>query len=144
MLRAQTIMMSDMMSLINLPEDEAKGYLNSKGFKLKIISQVDGFTVNQFEITQAGKQETVVYGQNSKAVDGTVLHTIRYSTNSAQYITNLIANAKKSGLQMDFQGNDNYKNIYFFNSTLYRASIFLNFNKAYGLVEIREKDLSGG
>jgi hypothetical protein len=143
-LRAQTILMPDMMNLINLPEDEAKGYLNAKGFKLKVISQVNGFTVNQFEINQGGKQETLIYGQNNKAVDGTILHTIRYSTNSAPYIINLIANAKKTGLQMDFQGADNSKNIYSFNSVLYRASIFLNFNKAYGLVEIREKDLSGG
>ncbi|WP_462265897.1 hypothetical protein [Mucilaginibacter sp.] len=143
-LKAQTVLVNDMINLVNLPEDEVKSYLNSKGFKLKVISKVNGFTVNQFEMTQQGKHETVIYGQNSKAIDGTVLHTIRYTTNSAPYIINLIADAKRSGLQLDFAGADNYKNIYFFNSVLYRASIYLNFNRAYGLLEIREKDLSGG
>lgn len=143
-LRAQSISVKDMMNIINLPEDEAKGYLSSKGFKLKVISQSDGFTVSQFEVNDHGRQETVIYGKNIRARDGKILHTIRYSTNTSPYMAALIKDAPQTGLHLDFQGNDNSKKIYFYNSALYRASIYDNLDHTFGLIEIREKDMSGG
>ena len=137
------VSVSDLINVINLPEDEAKSYLNAKGFKLKFISHEAGFAVDQFEILQKGKQETVTYGQRIKTVKGTVLHTLQYATNTGNYMNNLIAGAQNSGLQLDFKGADNAKNIYFYSSSQYQINFYLNFNKSYGIIEIKEKETGG-
>lgn len=128
-----------MITIVKLPEDEAQDYLTSKGFKLKIILQENGSVSQQYEANQHGGREMITYQYNHKTAEDRVLHSLQYNTSLTPYIKSFIPDTRRSNLRLDFQGSDSSKNIYLYSNASCTVSIYLNTDRALGLVNIKEK-----
>jgi uncharacterized protein YfaT (DUF1175 family) len=139
---AQNVSLPDLINLASLTNDQAQGYLTEgKPFKQAYTQNVDGLNIEQFQLgNSVANKETVTVGNGIKTNSGVFLHTVIYTTPQTKYLLSLIAQAKKSDLDMYFQGADATKSIYLFDNVLYTVNIYINIDNTAGSVEVKQKE----
>ncbi|HEY8930471.1 MAG TPA: hypothetical protein VIM55_14820 [Mucilaginibacter sp.] len=136
---------NDLVYYTNLTNGEVySNLLQGNSFRQDYSIDVNGHEVEYFK-NIAGKPNTekIVVGNYTKLYNGTVLRTVSYTSNDPQHIINMIAQAKRYGLDMKFHGADEANNIYLFDNSFYTVSIYLRRDQTSGLVEIKQKEYLG-
>jgi len=138
----QSISLMDLANLTSLKAEQIDNYfIAGKVFKLQMGEDVNGFLVKHYQAGKASKSETVLTGAGFKVASGVVLYTVSYVTSDPQNIINLINQTKGIGLKLTFQGADQTKNIYIYDSYLYHVIFKLSFNQTTGSVDISQKQV---
>lgn len=142
---AQSISFYDLTNLSNLSDGEAHTYLTlGKVFKHQYIEDVDGKKLEHFRtVSQQTKEQTITIGVNTVLSNGSVLHTVTYTTRDPKHIVNLIKQAERGKLTMKFQGVDAYNNIYVFDNDFYRVAMYISTTENKGMVKIDQKEFVG-
>ncbi len=142
--RAQNITLNDLTNLVHLNNAEAYNYLiQARQFKREFVQDVDGHRIENYRSKlDTGKLERVVIGNAVRSYNGMVLRSVFYSTNSRQYLLNLVAQAKQAGLKKNLTGMDDKNNIYMFDNDLFSVTIHVGRGKSTGSVTVREKDVT--
>ncbi|MDB5144820.1 MAG: hypothetical protein JWQ66_3533 [Mucilaginibacter sp.] len=138
---AQSLSFEELKDLTNLNNDQAHNYLIvSKGFKKKGKHIYDGrdFEIFKSNRTDPAKAETVSL-RSSEVTSGEVSRQVIYYTLRLQDINALLAQAKKSDMDMVFKGSDKYNNIYRFDNSLFMAIISISLDKRSGTIRVEEK-----
>ncbi|MFD2863912.1 hypothetical protein [Mucilaginibacter antarcticus] len=140
-LQAQSISLLNLINLANLNNTQIGSTLTSnKVWAMQYGEELDGFVVEHYQTTaQPVKKETIIGGVGFKTATGSVLHTVSYVSPNVQYVINLVAETKKAGLNMFFQGSDARDNIYIYESFLYHVVIRLAINNSKGVIDITQK-----
>lgn len=144
-LKAQSISFFDLTNLTNLSEGQAHTYLVLGGvFKHEYQEEVNGKKLEHFR-SRSNKvaPQTIVIGQNEVQANGTVLRTVTYTTQDPQDIVNLIAQSKRSGMVLKFQGQDQDNNIYKFDNEFYDIVMLISTNNNKGSVQVTQKEFIG-
>jgi hypothetical protein len=141
----QSISFFDLTNLTNLSDGQAHNYLTlGNSFKHQYFENVDGKRLEHFRsISPKFKQQSITIGVNTVLKNGTVLHTITYTTFEPKYIINMIAQAKKSKLTMKFQGVDHDNNIFVFDNEFYRVEMYISTTDNKGMVKVNQKEFIG-
>lgn len=141
-MHAQSIKFSELVALTGLSNDGVYAGLKQNGnFKQDYAEQVDGYPMEYFKNAGAKpNSERITSGYYTKLYDGTVLRTLDYTSTDVQNIINMIGQAKRYGLEMQFRGVDDANNIYLYSNSLYQVSIYLRRDQTSGLVEIKQKE----
>jgi hypothetical protein len=132
--QAQSISFYDLTNIAHLNNPEAHNFLTmNRTFKEMFLQDINGFEIEHYEPKNpANRNETVVIGDGSKNMEGTLLHKVSYLTTQTKYILKFIIQAKQSGLKLFFHGADATKDIYIFNSFLYTVHVYINKNNPGG------------
>ncbi|TFF34334.1 hypothetical protein [Mucilaginibacter psychrotolerans] len=140
--RAQSITFNDLTNLANLSDGQAHTYLTlGRVFKHEYIEEVDGKQIEHFRsISPKESEQTIIIGVNKVLPNTAVLHTITYTSRNPQHILNLVAQARRTRLVMQFQGADTYNNIYVFDNDFYRVSMYISTTENKGSVRIDQKE----
>ena len=141
----QSITFYDLTNLTNLSDGEAHNYLTlGKVFKHQYLEEVNGVKIEHFRTASPqAKEQTITIGAKNRLNNGTVLHTITYTTRDPQHIVNMIGQAKRAKLIMKFQGTDADNNIYIFDSDFYRVDMYISTTENKGMVKINQKEFIG-
>ena len=139
---AQSIKFNQLVALTGLSNDGVYAGLKQNGnFKQDYAEQVNGYPMEYFKNAGAKpNSERITSGFYTKLYDGTVLRTLDYTSTDVQNIINMIGQAKRYGLEMQFRGVDDVNNIYLYSNSLYEVSIYLRRDQTAGLVEIKQKE----
>jgi hypothetical protein len=142
---AQSISFFDLTNLTNLSDGQAHNYLTlGKVFKHQYVENVDGKRIEHFRsISPKFKEQNITIGVNTVSQNGTVLHTITYTTLESQYVINMIAQAKRSKFTMKFQGVDHDNNIFVFDNEFYRVEMYISTTDNKGMVKVNQKEFIG-
>jgi hypothetical protein len=142
---AQSISFSDLTNLTNLTNGEARNYLiGSNVFKHQYIQEQGDKTIELFRSKPSMvKEQTITIGENTKLSNGTVLRTVTYNTTAPRHIVNLIAQARRSKLALNFQGQDKYNSIYKFDDEFYFITITMSTTQNKGQVVVKQKEFVG-
>ena len=142
---AQSISFFNLTNLTNLTDGQAHTYLSLGGiFKQDYVQQMNGKKIEYFK-SKSPKvaPQTIMIGENEIQANGTILRTVRYTTQDPQHIVNLIAQAKRAKLVMKFQGQDQANNIYKFDNEFYNITMLISTNNNKGSVEVKQKEFIG-
>lgn len=142
---AQSTKFADLIYFTSLNNSEVhSNLLQGNSFRQDYSIDVNGHPIEYFKnITNKPNTEKIVVGNFTKLYNGTVLRTVNYTSTDPQHIVNMLAQAKRYGLEMKFQGADESNNIYLFDSSFYHVSIYLRRDQTSGLVEIKQKEYLG-
>jgi hypothetical protein len=141
----QSTKFSDLIYFTSLSNGEVyNNLLQGNSFRQDYSVNVNGRELEYFK-NMIGKPNTekIMVGDYTRLYNGTVLHTVNYTSTDPQYIINMISQAKRFGLEMKFHGADEANNIYLFDSSFYYVSIYLRRDQTSGLVEIKQKEYLG-
>jgi hypothetical protein len=138
----QSTKFNDLVYFTSLANGEVHNNLiQGTSFRQEFITDVNGHPVEYFKnIKGKPNTEKIIVGNFTKLYNGTILRTVNYTTTDAQYILNMISQAKRFGLDMKFHGADESNNIYLFDNDFYHVSIYLRRDQTSGLVEIKQKE----
>ena len=141
----QSITFYDLTNLTNLSDGEAHNYLTlGKVFKHQYLEEVNGKKIEHFRsVDSRVKEQNITIGVKERLRNGTVLHTITYTTRDPQHVVNMISQARRSKLVMKFQGVDAYNNIYIFDNDFYRVDMYISTTENKGMVKINQKEFVG-
>ena len=141
----QSINFNDLVYFTNLTNRQVfDNLLEGSRFRQEYTMNVNGQELEYFRsVGKKANSEKIVIGGYTKLYDGTILRTVNYTSTDGQNIINMIAQVKRYGLQMKFQGADVSNNIYLFDNAFYRVSIYLRRDQKSGLVEIKQKEFLG-
>jgi hypothetical protein len=141
----QSTKFSDLIHFTSLSNGEVyNNLLQGNSFRQDYSMDANGRQLEYFKnITGKPNTEKIVVGDYTKLYDGTILHTVNYTSTDPQHILSMINQAKRFGLDMKFQGADEANNIYLFDSSFYHVSIYLRRDQTSGLVEIKQKEYLG-
>lgn len=139
---AQSMSMPELTNLATLTNDQAHNALTyGKPFKRLYWEDLNGHPLVHYRAgATPDKFENIIVGNGTKTPEGIFLHTVTYTTTNTKYILNLIAQAKSTGLNVNFEGADAYNNIYLFDNFLFTVKIYINTDNKQGSVEISQKD----
>jgi hypothetical protein len=139
---AQSIKFNELVSIAGLSNDGVYASLKQNGnFKQDYAEQVDGYPMEYFKNTgPKPNSERITSGFYTKLYNGTVLRTLDYTSTDVQNIINMIGQAKRYGLEMQFRGVDETNNIYLYSNSFYQVSIYLRRDQTSGVVEIKQKE----
>jgi hypothetical protein len=141
-LQAQSIKFSDLLPLAAMNNDGVYGTLKQSGaFKQDYSENVDGYDMEYFK--NAGTKpntERIEVGAYTKLYNGTILHTLHYTSTEVQNLLSMISQAKRYGLELQFRGADDVNNIYLFSNNFYMVSIYIRRDQTSGLVEIKQQE----
>lgn len=131
----QSTKFSDLVYFTSLTNSEVyDNLLQGNSFRQDYSTDVNGHEIEYFKsITGKPATEKIVVGNFTKLSDGAVLHTVNYTSTDPQHILNMIAQAKRFGLEMKFHGADEANNIYLLDNSFYRVSIYLRRDQTSGL-----------
>lgn len=139
--RAQTVSLTDLTSIANLSNGDARTFLmQGKGFKQLYSQEMNSLTIEHFQNVTNGQKETVIIGDGVRTGSGVLLHHVTYTTTQVKYILKLITEATSAGLSLNFQGADQFKNIYLYDNFLYTVFIYINVDNTEGSVVVKQKD----
>jgi hypothetical protein len=140
--RAQSISMSDLTNLATINLTDGNNFLTSgKPFKQEYEQDVNGLTLRHYVgITAASRPETLTIGDGIKTKSNKVLHTVTYNTTDTKYLLHLIAEAQSAELKKNFEGADQFNNIYIFDNFLYSVHVFIRTDNSGGFVKVEQKD----
>jgi|ERR1700744_3171178 len=138
----QSTKFSDLVYFTSLTnQDVYNTLLQSNSFRQDYAIDVNGQQIEYFKnITPKPNTEKIVVGNYTKLYNGTILHTVDYTSTDPQHIINMISQAKRYGLNMVFHGADESNNIYLFDNSFYQVSIYLRRDQTSGMVEIKQKE----
>ncbi len=139
----QSISMSDLTNLATINLTDGNNFLTSgKPFRQEYTEQSpNGFILHHYiGITAASKPETVIIGDGVKTKSDKVLHTVIYKSTNTKYLLTLIGEAQTAELKKNFQGVDQYNNIYIFDNFLYSVHVFIRTDNSGGFVKVEQKD----
>ncbi|MDB4920455.1 hypothetical protein [Mucilaginibacter sp.] len=141
----QSTKFSDLIYFTSLSNGDVHNtLLQGKSFRQDYSVDVNGRQLEYFKnIGTKPNTEKIMVGDYTRLYDGTILHTVNYTSTDPQHIINMIAQAKRFGLEMKFHGADEANNIYLFDSSFYQVSIYLRRDQTSGLVEIKQKEYLG-
>ena len=141
----QSTKFSDLIYFTGLSNGEVHStLLQGNSFRQDYSVDVNGRQLEYFKnIGTKPNTEKIMVGDFTRLYDGTVLHKVNYTSTDPQHIINMVAQAKRFGLEMKFQGADEANNIYLFDSSFYHVSIYLRRDQTSGLVEIKQKEYLG-
>jgi hypothetical protein len=141
----QSITFYDLTNLTNLSDGEAHNYLTlGKVFKHQYLEEVNGKKIEHFRsVDSRVKEQNITIGVKERLRNGTVLHTITYTTRDPQHVVNMISQARRSKLVMKFQGVDADNNIYIFDNDFYRVDMYISTTENKGMVKINQKEFVG-
>ena len=142
---AQSTKFNDLIYFTSLSNGDVHNtLLQGKSFRQDYSVDVNGRQLEYFKnIGTKPNTEKIMVGDYTRLYDGTILHTVNYTSTDPQHIINMVAQAKRFGLEMKFQGADEANNIYLFDSSFYHVSIYLRRDQTSGLVEIKQKEYLG-
>lgn len=138
---AQSISMSDLTNLATINITDANYFLTSgKPFKQDYSEILNGLTLRHYVgTTPASKCESVMMGDGIKTSTSLVLHIVTYTSTNVKYILQLIGQAKSAELKKNFQGADQFNNIYIFDNFLYTVHVFIKTDNSEGMVKVEQK-----
>jgi hypothetical protein len=145
----QNVKFSDLVYYTTLTNREVYDILRQgKAFKQDYTMDVNGQEIEYFRGVNADKTDTavtekIVTGHFTKLYNGTVLRTLYYTSANAQYIINMISQAKRYGLDLKFRGADASSTIYLYDNNFYHVSIYLRHDQKSGIVEIKQREYLG-
>ena len=142
---AQSIKFGDLIYFTSLTNGEVhNNLLQANAFRQDYSMDVNGQELEYFKnINKRPNTEKIIVGSYTKLYDGTILRTVNYTSTDPQNIINMIAQAKRNGLELKFRGVDASDNIYLFDNNFYHVSIYLKRDQSSGLVEIKQKEFLG-
>ena len=138
---AQSVSMSDLTNLATINMTDANYFLTSgKPFKQDYTEALNGFNLRHYVgTTPASKCETVMMGDGIKTSTDLVLHVVTYTSTNTKYILELIGQAKSAELKKNFQGVDQFNNIYIFDNFLYTVHVYIKTDNSEGTVKVEQK-----
>jgi hypothetical protein len=141
----QSVKFNDLVYFTNLTNRQVfVNLLEGNRFRQEYTMDVNGQELEYFRsIGKKANSEKIIIGAYTKLDDGTLLRTVNYTSTDVQNIINMIAQAKRYGLELKFHGADASNNIYLFDNDFYRVSIYLRRDEKSGLVEIKQKEFLG-
>ncbi len=151
----QSVKFNDLVYFTSLTNRQVYDNLHEgNAFRQEYNMDVDGQELEYFKnIDAKPNSEKIVVGSFTKLYDGTVLRTVNYTSTNPQNIINMISQAKRYGLELKFQGEDDTNDIYLYDNNFYHVSIYLlrnlenhdkqHPNETVGLVEIKQKEYLG-
>jgi hypothetical protein len=144
-IQAQTAKFTDLIYYASLKNSEVyDSMMQSNYFRQDYSIDVNGHEIEYFKnITGKPNTEKIEVGNYTKLYNGDVLRTVHYTSTDPQHIINMIAQAKRFGLDLKFQGADEANNIYLYDNSFYQVSIYLRRDQTSGLVEIKQKEYLG-
>ena len=140
---AQSISMSDLTNLSTINLTDGNNFLTSgKPFKQEYTEQSpDGFLLHHYAgTTPASMPESVIIGDGNKTKSDRVLHTVIYKSTNTKYLLTLVGEAQSAELKKNFQGADQFNNIYIFDNFLYSVHVFIKTDNTGGFVKVEQKD----
>jgi|HubBroStandDraft_5_1064220.scaffolds.fasta_scaffold289907_2 hypothetical protein len=142
MVHAQSIKFGDLVYLATLNNDAAYSTLKQAGaFKQDYSENINGYDMEFFKNGGAKPNtERITTGAYTKLYNGTILRTLDYTSTDVQNLLNMISQAKRYGMEMQFRGEDEVNNIYLFSNSFYFVSIYVRRDQTSGLVEIKQKE----
>jgi len=140
--RAQSVSMSDLTNLATINLTDGNNFLTSgKPFKQEYTETVNGFILHHYiGTTAASKSENIVIGDGVRTKSDKVLHTVIYNSTNTKYLLQLIGDAQSAELKKNFQGADQFNNIYIFDNFLYSVHVFIKTDNSGGFVKVDQKD----
>jgi hypothetical protein len=144
-IHAQSTRFDDLIYFTSLSNGEVyNNLLQGNSFRQDYSMDVNGRQLEYFKnIGPKPGTEKIIVGDYTRLYNGTVLHTVNYTSTDPQNIINMISQAKRFGLELKFRGADESNNIYLFDSSFYHVSIYLRRDQTSGLVEIKQKEYLG-
>jgi hypothetical protein len=138
---AQSVSMSDLTNLATINMTDANYFLTSgKPFKQEYSQEVNGLTLRHYVgTTAASKCESVIMGDGIKTSTPLVLHVVTYTSTNTKYLLELIGQAKSAELKKNFQGVDQFNNIYIFDNFLYTVHVYIKTDNSEGTVKVEQK-----
>jgi hypothetical protein len=138
----QSIKFNNLIYLTGLNNDAVYNRLKEgDAFKQDYSENVNGQEMEYFENTgPKPNTERIITGAYTKLYNGVILHTLDYTSTDVQNIINLISQAKRYGLEMQFRGEDDADNIYLFSNSFFFVSFYVRRDQTSGLVEIKQKE----
>lgn len=138
----QSIKFNDLVYFTTLTNRQVyDNLIEGRDFRQEYTMDVNGQELEYFKnISSKPNSEKIVVGSYTKLNNGTLLHTVNYTSTNYLNIINMISQAKRYGLDLKFRGADEANNIYLFDSGFYHVSIYLRRDQTSGLVEIKQKE----
>jgi len=141
----QSVKFTDLVFLTSLTNDGVYSNLvQGNAFRQDYSEDVNGQQIEYFKsIGAKPNSERIAVGKYTKLYNGTILRTLYYTSTDVQNIINMIGQAKRYGLDLQFRGVDAANNIYLYDNSFYLVSIYLRRDQTSGMVEIKQKEYLG-
>ena len=139
--RAQSVSMSDLTNLATINMTDANQFLTSgKPFKQDYTEVLNGLNLRHYVgTTPASTCESVMMGDGIKTSTSLVLHVVTYTCTNTKYLLQLIGQARSAELKENFQGADEFNNIYIFDNFLYTVHVFIRRDNSAGIIKVEQK-----
>jgi hypothetical protein len=138
---AQSIKFEDLVYLATVDNNSVYQTLRQTNvFQQDYSQDVDGYPMEYFKKAGAKPDlERIAVGRYTKLYNGTILRTLDYTSTEVQNLLNLVSQAKRYGMEMQFRGADDQDNIYLFSNSFFSVNFYIRRDQTSGLVEIKQK-----